>query len=61
MRCAIAPYCFRARTKGGAMLLEPLSADEAAALAAGAGVLADEKQPEAEAQHEPSNPHDSYQ
>ena len=39
VRCGLAPYLFRVRRDGGgAMLLEPVGAEEAAALAA-AGVL----------------------
>ena len=44
VRCAIAPYFFRVRTTCGSMLLEPVSAEEATALAAEADVLAEEKQ-----------------
>jgi hypothetical protein len=43
-RCAIAPYFFRVRITSGSMLLEPVSTQEATALAAEAGVLAEEKQ-----------------
>jgi hypothetical protein len=44
VRCAIAPYFFRVRITSGSMLLEPVSTEEATALAAEAGVLAEEKQ-----------------
>ena len=60
VRCGLAPYFFRVRRDGGAMLLEPVGAAEAAALAA-AGALADEHQAQAEAAHEPGEPHDGDQ
>ena len=41
VRCPIAPYFFRVLTTCGSMLLEPVSAEEATALAAKAGVLAE--------------------
>ena len=53
VRCGLAPYLFRVRRDGGAMLLEPVGAAEAAALAAAGGALADEHQTQAEAAHEP--------
>jgi hypothetical protein len=61
VRCGLAPYLFRVRRDGGgAMLLEPVGAKELAALAA-AGALADEHQAQAEAAHEPGEPHDGDQ
>jgi hypothetical protein len=61
VRCGLAPYFFRVRRDGGgAMLLEPVGAAEAAALAA-AGALADEHQAQAEAAHEPGEPRDGDQ
>jgi hypothetical protein len=60
VRCGLAPYFFRVRRDGGAVLLEPVGAVEAAALAA-AGALGDEHQAQAEAEHEPGEPHDGDQ
>jgi hypothetical protein len=61
VRCGLAPYLFRVRRDGGgALLLEPVGAAEAAALAA-AGALADEHQAQAEAAHEPGEPDDGDQ
>ena len=60
VRCGPAPYFFRVRRDGGALLLEPVGAAEAAALAA-AGALADEHQAQAEAAHEPGEPDDGDQ
>jgi hypothetical protein len=61
VRCGLAPYLFRVRRDGGgAMRLEPVGAEEVAALAA-AGALADEHQAQAEAAHEPGEPDDGDQ
>jgi hypothetical protein len=43
VRCGLAPYLFRARRDGGAMLLEPVGAGEAAALLAAADALGEDQ------------------
>jgi hypothetical protein len=60
VRCGLAPYLFRVRRDGGAMLLEPVGAAETIAPAA-AGASSDEHQAQAEAEHEPGEPDDGDQ